>query len=71
MNMARAREYKQYRNEKQRQQKGDKTRTHYEATKKKSTDRFLSGKVLYSPRNDPDPEMILISLHVDLEMIPN
>ena len=26
---------------------------------------------LYSPRNDTDPEMIPISLHVDPEMIPN
>ena len=39
----------------------------------------LLSRVLYSPRNDPqpwndpqiDPEMIPISLHVDLEMIPN
>ena len=39
----------------------------------------LLSRVLYSPRNDPqpwndpqiDPEMISISLHVDLEMIPN
>ena len=39
----------------------------------------LLSRVLYSPRNDPqpwndpqiDPEMIPISLHVDPEMIPN
>ena len=28
------------------------------------------GKVLYSPRNDPDPEMIPTFLLVDPEMIP-
>ena len=44
-----------------------------------SSQRDLLSRVLYSPRNDPqpwndpqiDPEMIPISLHVDLEMIPN
>ena len=35
-----------------------------------ATERLLSID-LYSPRNDPDPEMIPISHHVDPEMIPN
>ena len=31
----------------------------------------IDGHDLYSPRDDTDPEMIPISLHVDPEMIPN
>ena len=30
----------------------------------------VGGSVLYSPRNDPDPEMIPTFLLVDSEMIP-